>query len=391
MENKMFWPLMKDCITQEDKDSLVNFIQTSNRYTNGPKVKEFEKQWSEWLGVKHSLFVSSGSTANTLLLSAIVEKYNLKRGDKILVPTMTWVTNVAPVIQLGLEPIFCDVEPNTFSFDLEHLKKISEENIDIKVVFVTHLFGVPAPINEFKKIIPDAVYLEDCCESHGAEIYDKKVGTLSEGSTFSSYFGHHMTTVEGGFVSTDDTNLYELMKAKRSHGMARECSPEVFEQYKRDYPEVDERFMFVTDGYNLRNTEFGAVLGLSQLPRLDDMIKRRREICDNFVSILNKYDDVFHIPDFDGNSSFCLPFILNNKNMKKDLQDYLEDNGIETRPLCSGNLLRQPFLKDYSLDVDNPKVDYLHFNGFFIGNNHLITDDDINKLEGLLDEYFRIL
>jgi len=121
------------------------------------------------------------------------------------------------------------------------------------------------------------------------------------------------------------------------------------------------------------------------------MIERRREICDIFVSILNKYDDTFHIPNFDGNSSFCLPFILNNKNMKKDLQEYLEDSGIETRPLCSGNLLRQPFLKDYNLDIDNPKVDYLHFNGFFIGNNHLITDNDIEKLKGILDEYFAIL
>jgi len=391
MENKIFWPLMKDCITQEDKDSLVNFIQTSNRYTNGPKVKEFERQWSEWLGVKHSLFVSSGSTANTLLLSAIVEKYNLKRGDKVLVPAMTWVTNVAPVIQLGLEPIFCDVEPDTFSFDLEHLKKLSKEHTDIKVVFVTHLFGVPADINEFKKIIPDVIYIEDCCESHGATLKDKKVGTFSEGSTFSSYFGHHMTTVEGGFVSTDDTKLYELMKTKRSHGLARECSPDVYEKYKKKYPEVDERFMFVTDGYNFRNNEFGAVLGLSQLPRLDGMVKIRRDICDKFVSILNKYDDTFHIPNFDGNSSFCLPFILNNKNMKKGLQEYLENSGIETRPLCSGNLLRQPFLKDYSLDIDNPKVDYLHFNGFFIGNNHLITNEDIKKLELILDDYFKLL
>ena len=391
MENKMFWPLMKDCITQEDKDSLLDFIQTSNRYTNGPKVKEFEKQWSEWLGTKYSLFVSSGSTANTLLLSAIVEKYNLKKGDKVLVPAMTWVTNIEPVIQLGLKPIFCDVEPDTFSFDLDHLNKLSKEHKDIRVVFVTHLFGVPAPINEFKKIIPNAVYLEDCCESHGAEIYGKKVGTLSEGSTFSSYFGHHMTTVEGGFVSTDNTELYELMRAKRSHGMARECSPEVFEQYKRDYPEVDERFMFVTDGYNLRNTEFGAVLGLSQLPRLNDMIEKRREICDIFVSILKKYDDTFHIPNFNGNSSFCLPFILNDKNIKKDLQEYLEHNGIETRPLCSGNLLRQPFLKKYSLYLDNPRVDYLHFNGFFIGNNHLVTDDDIYKLRRILDDYFSVL
>ena len=391
MENKMFWPLMKDCITQKDKDELVNFIKTSNRYTNGPQVKEFEKQWSKWLGVKHSLFVSSGSTANTLLLSAIVEKYNLKRGDKVLVPAMTWVTNVAPVIQLGLKPIFCDVEPDTFSFDLEHLKQLSKEHKDIKVVFVTHLFGIAANINEFKKIIPNAIYIEDCCESHGALLDDKKVGTLSEGSTFSSYFGHHMTTVEGGFVSTDDKELYELMRAKRSHGMARECSPEVFEQYKKDYPEVDERFMFVTDGYNLRNTEFGAVLGLSQLPRLNNMIKKRRKVCDRFVSMLKKYEDTFHIPNFDGNSSFCLPFILNNKNMKKDLQEYLESNGVETRPLCSGNLLRQPFLKDYNLGIDNPRVDYLHFNGFFIGNNHLITNDDIEKLEEILDDYFSIL
>ena len=182
----MFWPLMKDCITKEDKDSLVNFIQTSNRYTNGPKVKEFEEKWSEWLGVQHSLFVSSGSTA-----------YNLKDGDKVLVPAMTWVTNIAPIIQLGLKPIFCDVENDTFSFDLEHMAKLHQEHPDIRVVFVTHLFGIPAPINEFKKIIPNAFYLEDCCESHGAEIYGKKVGTLSEGSTFSSYFGHHLTTVEG--------------------------------------------------------------------------------------------------------------------------------------------------------------------------------------------------
>ena len=385
----MFWPLMKDCITQEDKDSLVDFITTSNRYTNGPKVKEFEKQWSEWLGVEHSLFVSSGSTANLLLLSGIISKYNLKKGDKVIVPAMTWVTNVAPVIQLGLEPVFCDVEPDTFSFDLEHLKQLSEEHKDIRVVFVTHLFGIPAPINDFKKIIPNAVYLEDCCESHGAEIYGNKVGTHSEGSTFSSYFGHHMTTVEGGFVSTNDSELYELMRAKRSHGLARECSPEVFEQYKKEYPEVDERFMFVTDGYNFRNNEFGAVLGISQLPRLDDMIQRRRDICDRFVSMLKKYGEMFHIPNFEGNSSFCLPFILKDKILKSKLQIHLEHKGVETRPLCSGNLLRQPFLSEYSLDIENPKVDNLHYNGFFIGNNHLITDEEIDKLETILDNFMK--
>ena len=392
MENKILpWPLMKDCITKEDKDSLVEFIQTSNRYTNGPKVKQFEKEWSEWLGVKHSLFVSSGSTANFLLLSAIKRRYNLKKGDKVLVPAMTWVTNVAPIIQLGLKPIFCDVERDTFSFDLEHMARLHQEHHDIRLVFVTHLFGIPAQINEFKKIIPNAFYIEDCCESHGAKIYDKKVGTLSEGSTFSSYFGHHMTTVEGGFVSTDDTELYELMRAKRSHGLARECSDEVYTKYIKRYPDVDKRFMFITDGYNFRNNEFGAVLGLSQLPRLDDMIKRRREVCDKFVSILKKYDDIFHIPNFDGNSSFCLPFIAKDGYLRNDLQEHLEACGIETRPLCSGNLLRQPFLSEYEVFKEFPKVDYLHYHGFFIGNNHLVTDEEIEKLGFILDDYIRVL
>jgi len=387
----MFWPLMKDCITQEDKDSLVNFIQTSNRYTNGPKVVEFEKQWSEWLGVKHSLFVSSGSTANFLLLSAMKRRYNLKDGDKVLVPSMTWVTNIAPVIQLGLKPIFCDVDNSNFSFDLEHMAKLHQEHPDIRLVFVTHLFGIPAPINEFKKIIPNAFYIEDCCESHGAEIYGQKVGTLSEGSTFSSYFGHHMTTVEGGFVSTNDDDLYELMRAKRSHGLARECSPERYESYIKQYPDVDKRFMFITDGYNFRNNEFGAVLGLSQLPRLDSMIKRRREICDEFVSILKMRPDFFHIPNFEGNSSFCLPFIVKDRYWRNELQEYLEENGIETRPLCSGNLLRQPFLSEYEPFKDFPKVDYLHYHGFFIGNNHLISNEDIRKLETILINFFNLV
>ena len=382
---------MKDCITKEDKDSLVEFIQTSNRYTNGPKVKQFEKEWSEWLGVKHSLFVSSGSTANFLLLSAIKRRYNLKKGDKVLVPAMTWVTNVAPIIQLGLKPIFCDVERDTFSFDLEHMARLHQEHHDIRLVFVTHLFGIPAQINEFKKIIPNAFYIEDCCESHGAKIYGKKVGTLSEGSTFSSYFGHHMTTVEGGFVSTDDTELHELMRAKRSHGLARECSDEVYKKYIKRYPDVDKRFMFITDGYNFRNNEFGAVLGLSQLPRLDDMIKRRREVCDKFVSILKKYDDIFHIPNFDGNSSFCLPFIAKDGYLRNDLQEHLEACGVETRPLCSGNLLRQPFLSEYEVFKEFPKVDYLHYHGFFIGNNHLVTDEEIEKLGFILDDYIRVL
>ena len=383
----MFWPLMKDCITKKDRKRLVEFVATANRFTNGPKVREFEKQWSKWLGCEYSLFVSSGSAANLLLVSAIKEKYNLKNGDKVLVPAMTWVTNISPIIQLGLVPVFCDIDKDNFGFDLKHLKYLKQKHSDIKMAFVTHLFGIPADIDSYREVFPDIVYIEDVCESHGATYKGKKTGTLSEGSTFSFYFGHHMTTIEGGFVCTSDTDLYNIMKMKRSHGMAREALPQRYEEYKQKYPDIHPQFLFVTDGFNLRSMEFNAVLGISQLEGLDDAIARRREIHDKFLNILKKYNS-FHIPQSKGNSSFCLTFICQSKEYRKSLESFLGDRGVETRPLCSGNLLKQPFLQNYSFEIDwGPNVEELHNNGFFIGNNHMITDDEVLKLEEYIHEF----
>jgi len=382
------WPLMKDCITEADKTAMIDFIKSTNRFTNGPKIKQFEQEWSNWLGCKYSLFVSSGSTANFLLLAAIKEKYGLKNGDKVLVPMMTWVTNISPVIQLGLEPVFCDVDANHFSFNMDDAKRISEEHPDIKIVFVSHLFGFMAPIDEYMKIFPNAVFLEDVCESHGANKNGKKAGTFGEGSTFSSYFGHHMTTVEGGFVSTNDAELYNLMKMKRSHGMAREATPEKYEYYKENNKEIHPMFMFMTDGYNFRSMEINAVLGISQLSHLDKNNDVRRSNLDKFIDILSKYglNPKFKI---EGNSSFCLPFICDTIEQKNKLEEFLTKSGVETRPLCSGNLLIQPFLKNYSKwDKKDSVVNKLHTHGFFIGNNHLITDDEFEHLDNLLEEFF---
>ena len=385
------WPLMKDCITHEDKTAMINFIQNSGRFTNGPMVKKFEKEWSEWLGCKHSLFVSSGSTANLLLIAAIKEKYNLKEGDKVIVPAMTWATNITPIIQLGLQPIFCDVDPYTFSFNTESLTKISQQHSDIKVIFVSHLFGIPANIDSYKEILPNVVFIEDVCESYGATYKGKKCGTLSEGSTFSFYFGHHMTTVEGGFVCTDDDELYNLMKMKRSHGMAREAIPERYEQYKKDNPDIHPMFMFMTDGYNLRNMELNAVLGSSQLKDLDINNDIRRKNLKQFIKIVSKFPKYFHIKYLEeGNCSFCLIFICKTHKIKTEFEKYLNNYNIETRPLCSGNILRQPFLQRLQ-ETPNYKeflsAEFLHKNGLFIGNNHLITKEEFKSLDKIITKF----
>ena len=390
-ENKLNWPLMKDCITAEDKTAMVEFIQNAGRFTNGPMVKKFEQEWSEWLGCKHSIYVSSGSTANTLLVAAMKERYNLKDGDKVVVPCMTWVTNISPVMQLGFEPIFCDIDSTTFSFDIDNLKQIAKQHPDIKAVFVSHLFGIAADIDVYKEILPNAIFIEDVCESHGATYKGKKCGTLSLGSTFSFYFGHHMTTIEGGFVCTNDDELYNIMKMKRSHGMAREALPQKYEQYQKDYPDIHPMFMFITDGYNLRSMEINAVLGSSQLVRLDNQNEQRRINFNKFINIVEKYPEYFKSNyQVKGNSSFCLPFICKTSNIKKKLEKYLSNNGVETRPLCSGNLLRQPFLqrvKGIPSADKFPLVEKLHKNGFFIGNNHLIEDNEFIILDNLIQNF----
>lgn len=161
------WPLMKNTISIGDRLKLAKFVLTADRFTAGSGVKKFEKEWSHWLGCKESLFVSSGSTANLLLLSAVKELYGLKDGDKVLVPACTWVTNICPVIQVGLQPVFCDINLKDYSFSLDHFKKIIQEHPDIKVIFVTHLLGYSANIESLKEYLPNALILEDVCESHG--------------------------------------------------------------------------------------------------------------------------------------------------------------------------------------------------------------------------------
>ena len=370
------WPLMKNAVTWGDKYEMIKFLLTSDRYTNGPRVREFEDQWAQWVGSKHALMVSSGSTANSLIMAAVKEKYGFKDGDKVLVPACTWVTNISPVFQLGFKPIFCDVNLQNFSFDIEHMKEIKEKHPDIKIVFVTHLLGFPADNNLYQEIFPDAVILDDVCESHGClDINGYKVGANSVAASFSFYFGHHMTTIEGGMVCTDDEETYQTLRMLRSHGMVRELSNQDYkDSWIEGNPGCNPEFIFAYAAYNMRNNEIGGILGRKQLPNLDENVKLRNFNNERF---LRKIDQDKYFTDFklEGASNYAFNLILKEKDNVHlaKLMTAMRENGIEFRrgSAGGGNQLRQPYLKNLVPPMhfeEFKNTEHIHFYGFYIGN-----------------------
>ncbi len=387
---KLSWRLMDNAITFQQKLKLATFVLTSNKFTNGPKVREFESVWSKWVGAKHSLFVSSGSTANSLLIAAIKEKFGLNDGDKVLVPACTWMTSVAPIFQNNLTPIFVDISLEDYCVNIDDLDLVKSQHPDIKLIFTTHLLGFHSDVAALCDAFPDAIVAEDCCEAHGVtDEYNNKMNPLSVGATFSFYFGHHITTIEGGFISTNDTELYELMRMKRSHGLAREASSETYKKYQELYPDIIPTFLFVTDGYNFRNDELSAVLGLEQIKNLDRFIGIRNNNYKQYHQIISKYQDLFYVAKCENTmSSFTLPFVCKNKKIYNALIKEFQANNIEYRPLVAGNLLRQPFLKNYSFgyhkDVYN--ADIIHEYGMYVGNSQFIGKKHIDLLQEILQK-----
>jgi len=384
---KFNWKLMENSFTIKDRLDLAKFVLFSDRFTMGDKVKKVEKEWSNWLGAKHALFVSSGSTANFLLLAAIKEKFNIKEKAKVLVSACTWMTNVSPVMQLGLTPIFCDVNFENFSFDEAELKHIAKTHPDIEIVFTTHLLGFNSDVSVLQKHFPNAIILEDACEAMGAKNNDGSyIGSNSLGCTFSSYFGHTISSIEGGFITTNDTSLYDLMKMKRSHGLARESL--FYEDYAAKYPNIDKQFLFITDGYNFRNHEICAMLASSQIKKLSSFVKIRKENHTLFSILTKKYQEkVEQVQFYDTSASFCLPIICKNKELLEKLKKLMTEYGIEYRPIVSGNLLKHPFLSKYTLTSlrENPNVDKLTECGVYIGNNQFVSKRNLELLDKILN------
>jgi len=385
------FPLIKNNIDRDDLDLVIEYLkQDDPRLTNGPKIKEFEKSWSKWLGVKYSVFVNSGSSANLLTIAMLKIKY--PQGGNIIVPAFTWVSDVASCLLNGFEPRFVDINLDTLALDTEKTINAIDENT--KAVFLTHAQGFNGLTSELKNSLKEKniILIEDVCESHGATFLDKKCGAHSWASNFSFYYAHHMTTIEGGMICTNDPELYQQARMLRSHGLLRESSDkDLISKTIENNPELNPEFIFKYLGYNMRGNEINAIIGLNQLKKLDNNIHLRNQNQKLFYDNLDskKFKTDFN---YEGSSNYAFNVILNDPDIElmRSLEKNLLQNSIEYRrgSAGGGNQLRQPYLshminEDVMQNLKN--TDHVHFYGLYIGNYPSLSSDSISFIVNMIN------
>ena len=383
-------PLMDNNITRDDLDVLISFLQQDDpKLTQSSNVLAFEKEWSDWLGVKYSVYVNSGASANLITIAALKQ---LSGKGEIIVPPLTWVSDIASVIQNGFEPVFVDINPKTLCMDDKQVKaKLTDRT---RAVFLTHIQGFNGLTDMMLETLKerDIPLIEDVCEAHGATFKGEKIGSFGLMSNFSFYYAHHMSTIEGGMVCTDDEEIYQLIRMFRSHGMVREAdNDDVKNKYIKDYPDLNSDFIFAFPAYNVRNTEIGAVIGRNQLKRLDKNNKKRNR---NLALFLNKLDKKRFRTDFilEGSSNYAFPLVLVEPDFqfRDKLENHMKENGIEFRRgnAGGGNQMRQPYLNGIVKDKEwekYPEVEHIHFYGYYIGNYPDLEKEKIVSLCDLLN------
>lgn len=373
------WKLMNDAIPTEQRERLADFILHNNKFSQGDLVKKFEQKWSEWQGCKYSVFVNSGSSANFLVVHAM----SPNGGHLWTSQACTWATTVSPIMMSGNHLQLCDVRLPNLEPDLDNLNFLVHNNRKPKFLFLANLLGLSAISDELLTFCEehDITILEDCCESHGATYKGTKVGNFGKVSTFSFYYGHHMTTIEGGMCCTNDEEIYERLLLLRSHGLYRELPSHLQEKYRNDL--VNPNFTFLIPGFNVRSTEVNALLGLMQLENLDKHNEIRKE---NFKIFADGLDSNRFYTNFrtEGNSSFCFPIIYKDESTAKAIEK-LNKAGVETRPVIAGNLALHPFMRGVNQYDTFINAQRLHENGFYVGNNHTVKPKDVLWLVDLLN------
>jgi len=378
--------LVKDTIDQKDIDRLISWLSTYPRLTKGPITLELEKKWAAWVGTKYSVFCNSGSSANFLMLHALLESGRITSGNKVVVPALAWATDLSPVMQLGLHPILCDINLKDLSVDLDHLERIFQNEAPAAFILVSVL-GLSPNMGQIESLCKryNVMLLEDVCESMGTEFEDKRLGSFGLMSSFSTYFGHHISTIEGGFINTDDDELYEMLLAVRSHGWDRDLSAKSQKLLQQQWgvSEFDSMYTFYYSGLNMRSTDLQAYIGLSQVDKLEDISKKRNK---NYFTYLENIHNDFWTPAKYPNcfvSNFAFPVIHPHKD--KIVRSLIE-NSVEVRPLICGSMGSQPFyVKRYGA-LKLPNASIVDNCGLYIPNHPGLTQNEILTVCDIVNE-----
>ena len=393
----MKFPLMRNNIQPIDLEPVISLLQqTDPKLTAGPNVQRFEELWSQWLGVEYSVFINSGSSANLLALAWLKKEY--PEGGRIILPPFTWSSDISSAIWMGFDIEFVDISLNTLAIDENKLELALCTYSDIRAVFLTHAQGINGLTPKIIELCAkyNVHIIEDVCESHGVTLHSgKKAGSEGVISCFSFYYAHHMSTIEGGMVCTNDPAIYQYLRMIRSHGMLRESSDQqIKDLYSTNYPDLNPLFIFTHPGFNVRNNEIGALIGISQLSRLDTMVKKRAENFEYFLSKMPSW--VYTGYALDGQSNYAFNLILNepNPSLMANLEQTLHANEIEYRrgSAGGGNQLRQPYVRNIPqyahLDpaIVTPVTDHIHFYGMYLGNYPELSNHEIDEICAIINK-----
>jgi CDP-4-dehydro-6-deoxyglucose reductase, E1 len=384
-------PLASSTWNDEELAAMHSVISSGN-FTMGRLVKEFEEAFAEFFGSKFAVMVNSGSSANLLMLAA--ERYvvdsKMSEGSEVIVPAVSWSTTYFPVHQLGYKLRFVDIDPLTLNINVDLVEKAI--NANTSAILAVNLLGNPCDLLRLRKLAEkyDLVLLEDNCESMGATVGEKFAGTVGHAGTFSTFFSHHICTMEGGVVVTDDENLFHTMKSLRAHGWTRDLPP-VNSVHNKSGLEWDDLFRFVLPGYNLRPLEIEAAIGLVQLKKISNFLEKRRENAAYFLERVRNIPGVRVQTEFENSSWFGFSIVLEKhlEGHRTKLVSTLENLGISTRPIVAGNFTKNPVMKHLNhAELEKfPAADAVHDNGFFVGNHHYDVIRQLDSLAGVLHSY----
>ena len=381
------YPLAQDTIDRSDINALAAWLKTYPRLTKDRLTPKFERAWGDWLGRRYSVFCNSGSSANLLMYYALLASKRL-RNRKVIVPSVGWVTSIAPAIQFGFEPIMCEADPDTFGLDLVHLERLLVKHKPAAVMLV-QVLGVPHKMKELMRLKRKHgfILMEDACAAVGASYHGRKVGAFGDMAGFSFYFGHQMSTIEGGMVSTDDKRLYDLLLMLRSHGWSKDLDRPTHRALvkKNRIDDFHSPFVFYVPGFNLRSTDLNAFIGLRQVAKLDAITAARNRNHALYYELLGNHFRLQACADPAVKAaSISFGLLARDADQRRRIVAALDAEGVETRIFSAGNLGLHPFWAERYGRASFPMADRIHHTGFFLPNNPSLGPRDVNRISEIV-------